>query len=89
MKTYTSILAFSILLVSAPVAAQDILQGTILAFDRKANVLVFNDRSVFPLEKLQGSAPPDLKAGDRVEIKYDSNEDDGITAIFSITLLPK
>ena len=89
MKKFSTILALPILLVSAQVAAQDMLQGTVLAFDRKANVLVFNDRSGFPLEKLQGSPPPDLQAGDRVEITYDSNEDDGVTAIFSIKLLPK
>jgi len=47
------------------------------------------DRSVFPLEKLTSAAPDNLKAGDRVNIQYDSNEDDGITAIHSIRVIPK
>ena len=89
MKKHLSILALLMMSLSGQVVAQDMIQGTILAYDRKANVLVFNDRSVFPLEKLQGSPPPDLKAGDRVEISYDSNEDDGVTAIFSIKVIPK
>jgi hypothetical protein len=31
--------------------------------------------------------PDDLKAGDRIEIKYDSNDDDGIVEIVSIKRL--
>ena len=80
---------FALLLAAAPVVAQDISEGTVLAYDRKANILVLTDRSVFPLEKLEGTAPAGLKSGDRVEIKYDSNEDDGITQIFSISIRPK
>lgn len=82
-------IGFFLLLVAAPVVAQDISQGTVLAYDRKANILVLTDRSVFPLEKLEGSVPSGLKSGDRVEIKYDSNEDDGITKISSISVISK
>ena len=75
--------------MSAQAVAQDVSQGTILAFDRKANILVLTDRSVFPLEKMVGEVPAGLKSGDRVQIDYDSNEDDGITKIHSITVIPK
>jgi hypothetical protein len=83
------ILAATMLLTAFQVSAQDISEGTILAYDRKANILILTDRSVFPLEKLTSAAPDGLKAGDRVNIQYDSNEDDGITAIHSIKVIPK
>jgi hypothetical protein len=79
----------TMLLTASQVFAQDMSEGTVLAYDRKANVLILTDRSVFPLEKLTSAAPDNLKAGDRIHIDYDSNEDDGITAIFSIKVIPK
>ena len=90
MKKLGLLLSATGLLLTASFAfAQDIVEGTILAFDRKANVLVFTDKTVWPLEKLESPAPASLNAGDRVRIQYDSNEDDGVTAIHSITSLPK
>ena len=64
--------------------AQDITEGKILALDRVAKILVMSDKSVFPLEKMVGDVPEGLNAGDRIEITYDSNEDDGVTAIYKI-----
>lgn len=89
VRNYLILFGFLLISVAAPVAAQDISQGTVLAFDRKANILVLTDRSVFPLEKLEGEPPAGLASGDRVELRYDSNEDDGITKIFSIKVVPK
>ena len=90
MKKLGLLLSATGLLLTASLAfAQDIVEGTILAFDRKANVLVFTDKTVWPLEKLESPAPANLNAGDRVRIQYDSNEDDGVTAIHSIAMLPK
>lgn len=83
------ILTAAMLLTALQVFAQDISEGTILAYDRKANILILTDRTVFPLEKLTSAAPDNLKAGDRIQIQYDSNEDDGITAIHSIKVIPK
>ena len=83
------ILTAAMLLTTLQVFAQDMSEGTVLAYDRKANILILTDRSVFPLEKLTSAAPENLKAGDRVHIDYDSNEDDGVTAIYSIKILPK
>ena len=74
-------------LVNPNALAQDITEAKVLAYDRKANVLVLTDRSVFPLEKMESAVPEGLKAGDRVEIQYDSHEDDGIVAIHSIKLI--
>lgn len=79
----------ALLLMSALVFAQDIADGTILAFDRKANVIVFTDKSVWHLEKLETALPDDLNAGDRIEITYESNEDEGVTVIHSVQVLPQ
>lgn len=84
-----NMIGFALFLAATPVVAQDISEGTVLAYDRKANILVLTDRSVFPLEKLEGEPPAGLKSGDRVQINYDSNEDDGIVRIFTISIVPK
>ena len=89
IKKHLNMVGLSLVLMSASVAAQDITESTVLAYDRKANILVLTDRSVFPLEKLVGDVPSGLKSGDRITIKYESNEDDGITKILSIMVLPK
>jgi len=88
MQTKSMLILCAAALLTAPqVFAQDISEGTILAYDRKANILILTDRSVFPLEKLTSAAPDDLEAGDRIHIRYDSNEDDGITEIYSIKVI--
>lgn len=87
MKKSLILFAAAMLFTAYQVRAEDIAEGTILAFDRKANVLVFTDKSIWPLEKLQGSMPDDLQAGDRIEVRFDSNEDDGVTAIHLIKRL--
>ena len=72
------------LVAAAPAAlASDALEGTVLAFDRVARVLVMSDRSVVPLDNLQGEVPEDLVAGDRIAIGYESDED-GISVVHSI-----
>ncbi len=81
------ILCSALLLVAPQVGAQDITDGTILALDREAKVLILTDRTTWSLENLKSSLPADLKAGDRIEIKYESDED-GVSAINDIRLLP-
>ncbi len=88
MQTKGLLVLIAAVSFTAPqVFAEDISEGTILAYDRKANILILTDRSVFPLEKLTSATPDGLKAGDRIHIRYDSNEDDGITEIYSIKVI--
>ena len=86
MKTKLSIVLFAVLLFQVFQASADITGGTILALDRQAKVMVLTDRTVWPLELLESAAPGGLKAGDRVGIEYESDED-GVSAIKSIRLL--
>ena len=81
------ILLPALLFASSQAAAEDISQGTILALDRKARVMVLTDRTVWPLETAKSGVPVGLIAGNRVEIRYESDES-GVTAINEIRLLP-
>lgn len=88
MKPMLSFAVISVLLIAAPMAgAQDITQGTILALDRKARLLVLQDRTVWSLELMKSEVDAGLKAGDRVEIRYQADEE-GVSSIRSIALLP-
>jgi hypothetical protein len=58
----------------------------VLVLDRKARILVLTDRTVWALNVMKSDLPAGLKAGDRVEIEYESDEE-GIKAIDSITIL--
>jgi hypothetical protein len=81
------ILLPALLCATFQAAAEDISQGTILALDRKARVMVLTDRTVWPLETAKSEVPVGLIAGNRVEIRYESDEE-GISAINEIRLLP-
>lgn len=88
MKNYLSIALVATLMSAAPQAfARDTINGTILALDRKAGLLVLTDRSVWALEALKSPLPKELKAGDRIEIVYQSDEE-GVSDIEQISLLP-
>ena len=87
MKLHLSITLFLALLLHGLPAAADVTNGTVLALDRKARTLVLTDRTLWALDTMEASLPADLKAGDRIEIKYDSDEE-GVSAIRNIQLLP-
>ena len=76
----------TLIVISLNLLAQDSSNGTILAFDRKANTLVLSDRTVWPLELLKSPLAAELKAGDRVVILYESDED-GISSIQSVKVM--
>ena len=49
--------------------------GTVLAYDRKAQLLILEDKSTWSLASMQNSLPIGITAGDRVRIEYGSGED--------------
>ena len=61
-------------------------EGTILAYDREARLLVFDDKSTWSLRGMRGEMPFGLDAGDRVEIEYEP-ADDGFAVVYDITIL--
>lgn len=53
----------------------DIADDTVLAYDRRAKLLILDDRSAWPLRGLDPAPPPGLGAGDRVRIEYRTDAD--------------
>lgn len=66
--------------------ARSIAKGTVLAFDRKAQLLVFTDKTAWSLANMKTALPLGLNAGDRIEIDYQSDED-GVAVIHDISIL--
>ena len=83
MKHAPIALALALAAASPPALATDEIDGTVLAFDRVARVLVMKDKSVIPLDNLETDLPEDLVAGDRVAVRYESDED-GISVVHSV-----
>jgi len=81
------VIVSSALLLIQPSHATDIVESTVLAYDRVANIIVLKDKTMWPLDLLTTDLPVDLLAGDKIEIRYQSNEDDGIQTIHSIVRL--
>ncbi|MGR3271763.1 hypothetical protein DU478_19890 [Thalassococcus profundi] len=80
-----SLIAAALLAVTAVPAFADSTQGTVLAYDRVANVIVLEDKTVWSLETLK-TVPEGLKAGDTVEINFTSNADNGWGRINAVTI---
>jgi len=81
-----ALLGLAILSLTATATLADSLVGTIVAFDRKAGIIVLDDKTVWTLAKGDAEVPEGLKAGDKVEIKYDSLGEDGRGVIQSMTV---
>ncbi len=72
-------------LLLAPAAAMaDEVTGTILAYDRVAGVIVFEDRTVWAIGAVE--VPEGLEAGDVVTIDFTSAGDSGIGRANAVTL---
>ncbi len=83
----TIFLSLLLLCPFAPAMAQDVTEVTLLAYDRKANLLIMKDRTLWQLADLKTPLPDGLASGDRLEIRYESDED-GVSSILGIRILP-
>ena len=77
------LLAAGLLTLALPAQA-DSVTGVILAFDRQADILVLEDKTIYELSA-DTLIPADLAAGDTVTVDYESAGEDGITKISSLT----
>ncbi len=78
-----TLLALAALAAATPALA-DSVTDTVLAFDRKAQIIVLKDKTVFTLAEGDAEAPEGLKAGDIVTITYESLGEDGYGVIETI-----
>ncbi|SEM78563.1 hypothetical protein [Palleronia pelagia] len=81
--TRIGLLSLSAALFAAPAFA-DTVTGTVLAFDRMAQVIVLDDKSVWSLEDGGATAPEGLVAGDTVTIDFQTVSDNGFGKILGI-----
>lgn len=79
-----TVIASLLLLATGSAALADSTEGAVVAYDRKAGVIVLEDKTIWSLEGSEATPPADLKAGDRVKIEYQSEGDDGISMIDAI-----
>lgn len=77
MRYLLGIAAISLL---AGPALADTTTGTILAFDRQADVIVMDDNTVWQLAP-STLIPADLVAGDHVKISFTSGGENGIASV--------
>lgn len=70
------------LAAASPVLADE-SSGEILAYDRKANVIVLTDKTVWTIPA-ELELPADLVQGDKVQFEFTQKGDEGITAISKI-----
>ena len=75
----------ALVVVSAPAFADEVT-SKVLAFDRVANIIVLEDKTVFNVTKPE-IIPEGLIAGDTIKIDFKNDGDNGVTAIFSISKL--
>lgn len=80
------ILAATLIASSAMASLADETEGHVLAYDRKAGIIVLTDKTVWGLSDSL-SLPEDLGRGDRVLIEYETAGEDGLTQIDEITRL--
>lgn len=81
-----SILALTLAGFLATPAIADETEGLILSFDRVDRVIVLTDKTVWEVPPSL-EMPEDLGRGDRVLIDFESEGEDGVTAISSIDRL--
>ncbi len=80
------LLAAALAALTAVPAVADETEGLVLAYDRKAAILVLTDLTVWELPA-NILVPADLGAGDRVLLDYQTAGEDGLTAIDALTRL--
>ena len=68
------------LLAAATPALADTTTGTIVAFDRQADVIVMGDKTIWQLNP-NTLIPADLAAGDTITIEFTSTGDDGVRSV--------
>lgn len=65
----------------------DTFEGKVFAYDRVAERLVMEDKTVYTLSKAETEIPSTLSAGDRVTVDYVSLGEDGVGVISKVVIL--
>lgn len=82
LVAFTALSAF----FSTTSAFAEFITGTVANYDRVANQITFQDRTVVTLQGQKVELPGNLQNGSRVEMHIDIPGDNGFTTIRSITV---
>ena len=84
MKITQFAFSAAVLIATAPLAFADTVEGKIVAYDRKAHVLVMEDRTIYSLTNYDAPVLAELKAGDNVKIEFQGEGEDGYGLVTSV-----
>jgi len=74
----TTIIEIKVSHHASETTSDEVAEGTVLAYDRRARLLILTDKSAWPLGALDPGPPPGLGVDDRVRIEYRTGEDGSV-----------
>lgn len=87
MKTILLGLSAAMLAGAVSSAIADSVKGEILAYDRKAGLIVLTDKTVWSLEGSTSEVPENLNAGTMVMIETTDGAEEGIGTVTAIEIV--
>ena len=86
MKIVGPALVTMMALAMASVSFADTVTGKVVAYDRKAQVVVMEDRSIYSLANYDAPILSELEAGDTVKIETTGEGEDGYGLVTEVTI---
>lgn len=86
MRKISAALCIATISAMASASFSDTISGKIIAYDRKAEVVVMEDRSVYSLADYDAPVLAELQAGDIVKIETTGEGEDGYGLVTEITI---
>ena len=86
MKSFAALFCTASVMAMASLSFADTIEGKIVAYDRKAQLIVMEDRSIYSLAGYDAPLLAELEAGDMVSIETEGGGEDGYGIVTEITL---
>lgn len=86
MKRFAALFCTVSVMAMAPASFADTIEGKVVAYDRKAQLIVMEDRSIYSLAGYDAPLLTELAAGDMVVIETKGEGEDGYGLVTEIAL---
>lgn len=86
MRKIGALLCTAAIVATASMSHADTIEGKVVAYDRKAQLLVMEDRSIYSLAGYDAPLLAELEAGDMVLIETKGEGEDGYGLVTEITV---